>query len=231
MDVRLFGAIAVRPAVLALIAPFEEATGYAVAAKWELNPAVKKQIEAGEPFDLVITNPNLVEDLTALGKVRAGSQVAFGRIAMGLAAKAGSRPLDIASVDAFKHALRSASSIAYASEGTSGSYFAGLLERLGIADEVKPKLVPISGGQTASAVGRGEAELAVVPVTSILAAAPEVELVGPFPAELQSYIEFAIGISADATDPDAVAQLSNFLTSAAADDILAARGVERNRSA
>jgi molybdate transport system substrate-binding protein len=226
-DIRLFGAIAVRPAVLALISGFETATGYTVAVKWELNPTVKKQIEAGEPFDLVITNPNLVQDLTASGKVKAGSQVAFGRIAMGVAAKGGSRPLDIGSVEAFDRALKSARSIAYASEGSSGSYFSGLLERLGIADEVRPKLVAITGGQTASAVGRGEAELGVVPVTSILAAAPEVMLVGRFPAELQSYIDFAIGISADATDAEAARQLSEFLMSTAVDDVLAAKGVDR----
>lgn len=201
--------------------------GYTVAARWALNPAVKKQVEAGEVFDLVITNPNLVQDLTTLGKIKPGSEVAFGRIAMGVAAKAGSRPLDIGSVEAFAHALKSARSIAYASDGTSGGYFSDLLERLGIADEVKPKLVAISGGQTAPAVGRGEAELGVVPVTSILAAAPEVMLAGRFPAQLQSYIDFAIGISADSTDAEAAKQLSEFLTSTAVDDILAAKGVER----
>ncbi|TCU17466.1 molybdate ABC transporter substrate-binding protein [Rhizobium sullae] len=226
-EIRLFGAIAVRPAVLALISQFETATGFTVAVKWELNPTVKKQIEAGEPFDLVIINPNLIEDLTALGKIKAASQVAFGRIAMGVAAKAGGRPLNIGSVEAFEHALKSARSIAYASEGTSGGYFSGLLERLGIADEVKPKLVAVPGGQTAPAVGRGEAELGVVPVTSILAAAPEVMLVGQFPAELQSYIDFAIGISADSRDAEAAKQLSEFLMSTAADDILAAKGIER----
>ena len=227
-DIRLFGAIAVRPAVLALISQFEAATGYTVVVKWELNPIVKKQIEAGEPFDLVIINPNLVQDLTALGKVKAGSQVAFGRIAMGVAAKAGSRPLNIGSVEAFEHALKSARSIAYASEGTSGGYFSGLLERLGIADEVKPSLVAVRGGQTAPAVGRGEAELGVVPVTSILAAAPEVVLVGRFPAELQSYVDFAIGISIDSKDAAAARRLSEFLTSRAVDDTLAAKGLERH---
>ncbi|PKA39822.1 molybdate ABC transporter substrate-binding protein [Rhizobium sullae] len=226
-EIRLFGAIAVRPAVLALISQFEAATGFTVAVKWELNPTVKKQIEAGEPFDLVIINPDLIEDLTALGKIKAASQVAFGRIAMGVAAKAGGRPLNIGSVEAFEHALKSARSIAYASEGTSGGYFSSLLERLGIADEVKPKLVAVPGGQTAPAVGRGEAELGVVPVTSILAAAPEVMLVGQFPAELQSYIDFAIGISADSRDAEAAKQLSEFLMSTAADDILAAKGLER----
>ena len=177
---------------------FEATTGHTVAVKFELNPAVKTQIEAGEPFDLVIINPHMIEDLTASGKVRAGSQVAFGRIAMGVAAKAGGPAIDIGSVDSFKRALSGAGSIAYAADGSSGGYFSGLLERLGIADEVKPKMVAIAGGQTAAAVGRGEAELGVVPVTSILAAAPEVRLVGQFPTELQSYIEFAIGIGVDA---------------------------------
>ena len=226
-EIRLFGAIAVRPAVLAVVSRFETATGFKVAAKWELNPTVKKQIEAGEPFDLVITNPSLVEDLTASRKVAAGSQAAFGRIAMGVAARAGSRPPDLASVEAFTHALKHAASIAYAVEGTSGAYFSSLLERLGIADEVRPRLVAISGGQTAPAVGRGEAELGVVPVTSILAAAPEVVLAGKFPADLQSYIDFAIGISAAARDAEAAGRLSAFLTSAAVDEILAAKGIER----
>ncbi|PDT02160.1 molybdate ABC transporter substrate-binding protein [Rhizobium chutanense] len=228
-EIRLFGAIAVRPAVLALIPRFESATGLTVAVKWEVNPTVKKQIEAGEAFDLVIINPPMVRDLIASGKVKAGSEVAFGRIGMGVAAKAGSRVLDIGSVEAFADALKSAASIAYASDGTSGGYFLGLLDRLGIADAVKPKLVAAAGGQTAAAVGRGGAELAVVPVTSILAAAPEVMLAGRFPAELQSYIDFAIGISADSTDAEAAKQLSEFLASPAVDDILKARGVERRR--
>ena len=120
-EIRLFGAVAVRPAVLALISQFEATTGHTVTVKFELNPTVKKQIEAGEPFDLVIINPHMVQDLSALGKVKAGSQVTFGRIAMGVAAKAGSRPLEIGSLEAFEKALKSARSIAYAADGTSGA--------------------------------------------------------------------------------------------------------------
>lgn len=129
---------------------------------------------------------------------------------MGVAAKAGTRPLNVGSVEAFEHALKNARSIAYASDGTSGGYFCRLLESLGIADEVKPRLVAAPGGQTALTVGRGEAELGVVPVTSILAAAPEVMLVGRFPAKLQSYIDFAIAISADATTPKLLSRCRNF---------------------
>lgn len=225
-EIRLFSAIAVRPAVLALLPRFEAATGLKVAVKWALNPAIRKEIEAGEAFDLVITNPDHVEDLTALGKIRAGSQVAFGRIAMGVAVRSGTRAPEIGSVEAFKHALTAARSIAYASDGTSGAYFTGLLKRLGMDGEIEPRLVAIEGGRTAPAVGRGEAELGVVPVTSILAAAPEVMLVGRFPDELQSYIDFATGISTDTTNAEAAGTLSEFLASAEVDDILTAKGLE-----
>jgi molybdate transport system substrate-binding protein len=226
-SIELFGAIAVRPAIRPIIPAFEEATALGVTSRWELNPTVKAQIEAGMPFDLVITNPKLIRDLTATGKVLAGSQAPFGRISMGVAARTGSRAFPVNSVPAFQSALRSAKSIAYASEGTSGRYFTGLLERLGLTAEVRPKLVPISGGQTATSVARGEAELAVVPVTSILAAAPDVMLIGAFPEQLQSHIEFDLGISAAAANADRARQLLAFLTSPDIDERLAATGVER----
>lgn len=226
-ELRLLAAIAVRPGVLPVLSRFDSAAGIAVTARWELNPTIRKLIEADEPFDLVVTNPNAIEDLIAVGRLGAGTQAAFGRIAMGVAARAGTRPPDIGSVTAFKAALLRARSIAYAAGGTSGAYFSHLLDRLGIADEVGPRLVAISGGQTAPAVGRGEADLGVVPVTSILAAAPETMLVGRFPAELQSYIDFAIAISADPMFPEAAKRLSDFLTSAEIDETLAAKGIER----
>ncbi len=226
-EIRLVGAIAVRPAILALVPEFCAATGLSVVPRWELNPIIKRQLEAGEPFDLVVINPNLVGDLVVLGKVEAASQVPFGRIAMGIAARSGRQPLELDSVAAFERALKSTTSIAYANEGTSGGSFIALLERLGISDEVMPKLVATAGGQTAAAVAAGAAELAVIPVSSILAAAPEVVLAGRFPAELQSYIDFGIGVSTSARDARAAALLSRFLTSAASDEILAAKGVER----
>jgi molybdate transport system substrate-binding protein len=228
--IRFFGAIAVRPAVLPLLSRFEAETGHEIAARWELNPVVKQKIAAGERFDVVITNPDLLVDLAAAGKVDAASVVPFGRIPMGLAARAGAPPVDIGSIEAFRRVLRRAGSVAYASEGTSGRYFLGLLDRLGIAAEMTPRLVPVAGGGTAATVAGGGAELGVVPVTSILALAPEVTLVGRFPAELQSYIDFAVGVSSDVGDAGAARRLSDFLVGPATDDALSARGVERRAS-
>lgn len=191
---------------------------------------MRQRIEDGEAFDLAITNPEMVEALVASGKVAAGSQVAFGRIAMGVAARAGSPPLDLSSRRGFEDVLKAAGSIAYASEGSSGAYFMQSLERLGIAGEVGPRLVAVSGGQTAAAVGRGEAMLGIVPVTSILAAGPDVVLAGRFPAELQSYIDFDLGIGAASRSAEVAGRLAAFLRSAAVDGVLAARGVERRHA-
>jgi molybdate transport system substrate-binding protein len=226
-EVRLFAAIAVRPAILPMLPGFEAASKLAVSATWELNPAVKSRIEAGAPFDVVVTNPDLVRDLVASGKVLEGSEVPFGRISMGVAARAGSSLPAIDTRDGFERLLTGARSVAYASEGTSGRHFSALLARLGIGDVVGPRLVPVPGGQTATSVVRGEAELAVVPVTSILAAGPEVMLVGAFPAELQSYIDFDVGIAAHAAGSRAARRMSEFLTSPEIDETLAAAGVER----
>ncbi len=163
--VHLFGAAAVRPAIFPIVSNFEKISGHTIASRWELNPTVKAQIEGGASFDLVITNPNLIEQLTVAGRILLGSQASFGRIRMGVAAKAGRRMPKIDTLEAFTLALKSAQSIAYASEGTSGAYFIDLLERLDLTRDVKSKLVPISGAQTASSVARDEAALAVVPVT------------------------------------------------------------------
>ena len=121
----------------------------------------------------------------------------------------------------------SAKSIAYAGEGSSGAYFTALLARFGILEEVRPKLRSVGGGETGLVIARGEAELGVVPVTTILAAAPGAELAGMFPAELQSYIDFAVALSAEARDVEGGNALTNFLARPESDELLRARGLVR----
>jgi molybdate transport system substrate-binding protein len=141
--------------------------------------------------------------------------------------RAGTQKLDLNSVDAIKRTLLSAKSIAYTAEGSSGAHFTALLARLGILEEVGPNLRSVGGGDTGHVVARGEAELGVVPVTTILAAAPGAELAGTFPADLQSYIEFAVGLNAVARNVSGGAALLSFLTAPGADEVLRPKGVER----
>ncbi len=226
-ELKLLSAVAVRPAILDLLPAIERVTGRRIAVSFGLNPAVKMRIESGEPFDVAIINGEMLDDLIRQGKIAFGSQRAFGRVGLGVAIRAGAPKPDLSSVEALKHALVSAKSLAYAGEGSSGAHFNALLARLGIQEEVGPKLRSVGGGETGQVVARGEAELGVVPVTTILAAAPGAELAGMFPTELQSYIDFAVGLSAAASDVDGGNALMNFLTGPESDELLQSKGVER----
>jgi len=125
----------------------------------------------------------------------------------------------------FKRALFNAKTIAYSRAGSSGLYFLGLLDRLGIAEDLKAKLKPSTGNNTVEAVVTGEAELVVVGVALILMV-PGAELVGWLPSELQSYIVFTGGVSATAKEPEAAKALLDFLTTAETRAILEAKGLE-----
>ena len=100
-----------------------------------------------------------------------------------------------------------------------------LLERLGIAEEMKPKLKPMGPGAAYESVASGEVEIVVAVVPGIVAA-PGVELVGPFPSELQTYISFTAGVSTGAKEPEGAQALSTFLTSPAAVAVIKAKGME-----
>lgn len=225
--IKLWSAVAIRPALQELISAFENQTSILVSANFDLNPVVKRRIEAGETFDMVALNAELLDDLVSQGKVTREGRRPFGRVGLGVAVQAGSRKPDVSTVEALKQTLVNASSIACTPGGSSGAILSALLDRFGIRDEVLPKLKPVGGGETGHIVARGEADLGIVPVTTILVAAPGAELAGFLPAELQSYIDFDLGLSTSTNHARECSALADFLMSPDADDILRSKGVER----
>ena len=142
--------------------------------------------------------------------------------------KAGAPAPDISSVEAFKRALLAAKSVAYidpASGGSSGIYVAGLLDKLGIADQVKPKAKLKKGGYVADLIVSGEAELGIHQISEIVPV-KEVTLIGPLPAEIQNYTVYAAGIGAGAKDAEAAKALIKALTGPAAAAVLKSKGME-----
>jgi molybdate transport system substrate-binding protein len=158
-----------------------------------------------------------------LGKIAAGTGVALGRSGYGLAVRAGARKPDIATTDAFKRAMLDATSVGYTEGGGSGTYFVNLLDKLGIAAAIKPKLRP--GTNTQAAVARGEIEMTVTGIVPILRS-KGVELAGPLPPDLQSYSIFVAGISSTTKEKAAAAALLRFLTTPEAAAVFKRRGVE-----
>src|SRR5882762_6997041 len=134
-------------AVMQELAPeFERASGHKVLVRYGLAAAFKQQIDGGEAFDVVVLTPPLIDDAIKRGLVAADTRSTIGRAGIGVAIRAGGPRPDIGSVEAFKSALLAAKSVGFAKEGASGTYFAGLLGRLGVADAMSQKLKPMPTG-------------------------------------------------------------------------------------
>ena len=224
-EIKVLSGNGARAAVRELGAQFERASGHKLAIHFEVNAALRRKILAGETFDVAVLNPPVLDDLIRQGKVAADTRAVIGRIGIGVAVRAGAPKPDLSSAAAFKRALLNAKSVAYPREGASGIYFAGLIDRLGIAAEMKPKLRPMPAEDTVEVVARGEAELVVV-VASRIVGVPGVEFAGPLPAELQTSVGFAAGVGSTAREPEAARALIRFFTAPAAAPVLRAMGIE-----
>ena len=215
-----------RAAVRELCEQFERASGHKVTVDFEVDAALEKKIAAGEPFDVAVLNPQPLDASIKNGKVVAASRAVIGRIGLGAAVKAGAPKPDISTVDRFKAALLATTKgVAYPGEGASGRYFASLVERMGIGEQMKPKMRPMAAEDTVEVVARGEADMVVV-VASRIVGVPGVEFVGLIPAEVQANIGFATGISSATKEPDAARALVRFLTAPAAEPVLRKAGIE-----
>src|SRR5437868_5248557 len=130
---------AARASLATLTPQFERSSGHKLVSTFDLPPALVKKIDAGESYDVIILSYD-VEVLIKQGKVVADSRTVFGRVGVGVAVRQGSPKPDFSTVEAFKQSLLNAKTFATSGEGSSGRYVATLIERLGIADEVRPKI-------------------------------------------------------------------------------------------
>jgi molybdate transport system substrate-binding protein len=204
---------------------FERATGNKLAIQYEVVGVLKRQIDAGEAFDVAILSPPLIDDLVKAGKIAAATRADIARAGMGVIVRAGASKPDIGSADAFKRALLNAKSISYAKEGAITTYVASLFERLGIAEQMKAKTKYAAAGDNAQFVAADEAELGIIIISGILSV-PGVELLGPLPPELQNYIVYTGGVGAAAKQGEASKALITFLKAPAAVPVLKAKGME-----
>jgi len=227
-EIQVLSAGGVRPPLDELFAQFERASGHKVAVKYVGGPTVKREIDAGAAFDVAISNANVIDELIKAGKLAKATRADIARAGVGVAVRAGARKPDIASVEAFKRTLLNAKSVAYSKDGTAGTHFRGVLQRLGISNAMEPKLKatvaadPVGGALVL--VAKGEAELGIAAIAAI--SGPGVELAGPLPAELQAYIQFAAAVGTSARESKAGAALIKFVTAPAAAAAYKAKGME-----
>jgi molybdate transport system substrate-binding protein len=200
---------------------FQRATGHKLKVISGFGPDFVKRINAGEPFDVLISAPAIVDGLIKNGKLDASSRTNLVRAGTGVAVRAGAPKPDVSSVQAFKRALIEAKSIGYLK-------IAGvpqLVERLGIADEIKSKVTIPDTDIVSELVAKGELQLGVVIVTQILTT-PGVDLAGPLPSEIQIFIPFVAGVNANSAAPDAARALIDFLRSPSALPVIKSQGMD-----
>lgn len=208
-----------------MIPSFEQGSGCQVTAAYDTSNIIQDRIHDGESGDMVVLTGSVIDHLCNLGKLVAGSRTDLARSGIGVAVRAGAHRPDIRSVEAFKQTLLAARSVAFTGTGASGIYFAGLIEKLGIAAEIKAKARTPSGGHVAELLARGEAELAVQ-LNSELLGVPGSEYLGPLPGELQMYTVFSAGLFPGAKQAGNAKALIRFLTSDRAAQVYASNGME-----
>ena len=219
---------AFKQVVLALAPNYERQTGNKVVIDNGTTGQLKARINGGEAFDVVVITPAVVDEMIKSGKVAAGSEVKLAGVGIGVVVKEGAPKPDISTVEAFKQALLKAKTVAYidpASGGSSGIYIDKLLEKLGIADQIRPKAKLKKGGHVADLIVSGEAELGIHQISEIVPV-KGAELVGPLPQEIQNTTIYAAGMSASTKDKDAAKELIEYLSGPDAAAVLKSKGMD-----
>lgn len=223
-DINVFVTGAARRAYDTLVPQFERASGHKVVSQYAQAPELVRKMDAGEPFDVMIQSYD-VESLVQQGRLVADSRTVFGRSGVGVAVRQGAPKPDFSTVEAFKRSLLNAKTIATSGEGSSGRYVASLLERLGIADQVQPKIRSGGLGEMGRLLSQGEVDFAVSGLPPLIGV-PNIEWLGYIPAEIQSWVVFSGGLNIRAREPEAGRALLNFLTTPASVAVFKDNGID-----
>lgn len=225
-QVRVLASNGVRAVIEQIQPQAERAVGAKLQIDYATSTAMKQRIESGESFDATILTSDLIGDLTKTGKLSASEQARVARAGIGVGIRKGAPKPDIRTADAFKRAMENAKSVTYAQDGASRAYLEKDFDRMGIGDAMKKKTILESGSTKAAArVASGDAEM-ILTLQSEILPARDVELVGPIPAEYQSYIAFTAAASAKASNASAAKSLVAFLRGPAVKAVLKSKGME-----
>lgn len=222
---KILSTLAVQGALPALAARYEQSAGTSIAIEFAPTNGLLARIAAGEAADVAILTRLAIDDLARDGVLIPGSVADVAVSLVGIAVKAGAAKPDIGSVEALKATLLAAKSIVYSKIGASGVFFAELIRRLGITDEVNVKATVIPSGFTAELAARGEVELAVQQVSELMQV-PGIDVVGPLPPGAESVTMFSAGVFAVSDQAEAALEFIAYLRSSRAAQALSAAGLK-----
>src|SRR5258706_6513741 len=212
-ELRLLSAASMQQVFKEIIGDFEQQSGHKVSLRYSTMGAITERVKAGEQADLVISSPASISNLVAVGKIVPGSEVVIARTGVGIVVPTASPKPRIETVPDFRRALLEAKVIVYANPaggGAAGVYFARVIEKLGLAEQLKGKTRFGAGGDvTEVTLAQGPGALGLTQVSEIVGK-PGAQLV-PLPDVLQNYTGFVAGIPSDAKESRAVKAFIAFL--------------------
>jgi molybdate transport system substrate-binding protein len=204
-----------RPALTQIAEAFERDSGHQMKVEFGLSPVIHKKVIDGEPADVIIIQPNFIEELVTAGKLAAGEHPIIARVGIGLMVRAGTDAPDISTADLLKQALLAADSIVF-SNVASGNAFAKVLEQLGIAETVKDKVTRTTPADVIVRIIQGKGRDIGVGTTTLIRADQRLKLAGPLPGGLQSYLVYAAASTIAGQQSEPAKALIRFLASPAA---------------
>jgi molybdate transport system substrate-binding protein len=230
-EIKVLSAIGMQSVLEDLGPRFERATGHKLAISFVTAGAAVKRAQSGEAADVVIATRQGIDGLVKSSKASVANVTALASAGISVAIRKGAPKPDISSPDALKRTLLAAKSISYVnpvSGGASGIHFATVLERLGIANEMKSKTVfpkPQSPAEVGALVASGEAEIGAHIIVELIPVAG-IDILGPLPGDLQNTIVFAVAVMGASKDAEAAKALVNFLRTPEAGAVMKAKGME-----
>lgn len=225
-EVKVLSTDALTDVIGEVMPQFESRSGHKVTIEFKPTNVLAGRIRGGEPVDLLILGRQAVLNLEKDGRLVAGSRADVAQSSVALAIRVGASKPDISTVDAFKKAMLAANSVAVSRVGLSGQHLMKVLEQLGIAEAMKPKLRLIPGGRTAELIAKGEAEMAVQLVSELKPVAG-VEVVGPFPKGIDNTVVLTGAVYAGAKEPAAAQAFLAFMLQPTMVPVLKRHGMER----
>lgn len=222
-EIKVLASTAVKTTLEELGPRFEKATGNRIEFTFAPAAILKGKIDQGAAFDVAILTAPINDVLAGAGKIDT-TRTVIAHSGIGVAIHKGAPKPDIGTTEAFKRALLNAKSVGFTAAGASGAYLKTLFEKLGIADELKPRLKLLQGA-AGEAAANGEVEIGMTQISEIIPYA-NAELVGPLPPELQSYTYFSAAVSAASKEVDAAKAFIQFLAAPAALASIKAKGME-----
>jgi len=227
-EIKVLSSVALTSALNQIAPNFEQATGNKLNIGYSLIADIRKRMLDGKTADVIILARPVMDELDKQEKFTSGSITNIAGTPVALAIRAGTPKPDISTVDTLKSTLLAAKSIAYADPakgGAAGVYFAHVIDRLGITDQLKSKTILVPGAQAPELVAKGEAEIGIAQASEIVPVVGA-EVLGPLPGEFASTTAFAAGIGATTKSPEVARSLIQFLTGPVARPVLSAKGFQ-----